>query len=281
MSATQNLVAVLTFASVGAMSAAQPALAQSNNWTGFYLGLNAGAVWSDGDLRLSATCPASVGPQVGYFCESTTPASLANAAAVGAAGTGSGSGTGFTGGVQAGYNLQAGAIVFGGEIDFGAFNFGASQAGGRNYPVGFFPVGTANTFAVGTAADASWLFTARGRLGFLATPNLLLFVTGGLAVSDITVSNSFSDNFASGGFAGARGSSSNSGVRAGWVLGAGGELALDRNWTLKAEYLYVDLGSIDTTARITHGNFAGYSNTLTTKADINAQIARVGVNYKF
>ena len=65
------------------------------------------------------------------------------------------------------------------------------------------------------------------------------------------------------------------------MIGAGGELALNRNWSVKAEYLHVDLGSISTTAKITHGGFVGYTNTLTTKADITANIARVGVNYKF
>ena len=58
-------------------------------------------------------------------------------------------------------------------------------------------------------------------------------------------------------------------------------MALSRNWTLKGEYLYVDLGSVTTNALITHPGFVGYTNGLSTRADLNAQIARVGVNYKF
>jgi len=31
-------------------------------------------------------------------------------------------------------------------------------------------------------------------------------------------------------------------IATGWTAGAGGEYALSRNWTLRAEYLYVNLG---------------------------------------
>ena len=281
MASSQHRVAWLTLASVAALSATNPALAQGFNWTGFYVGTNAGGTWGAGDLTSTTTCPPATATTAGYFCESTSPFSLPNGAAVAAAGSGSGSGTGFTGGVHAGYNIQAGALVLGGEVDFGAFNYKATQSGSAHYPVAFFPVSTVDTFTVNAEANADWLFTARARMGFLASPNLLLFVTGGLAVADVSVSNAFSDNNANGGFPGARGSSSNSTTKAGWVIGAGGELALNRNWSVKAEYLYVDLGSISTTANITHGGFVGYTNTLTTKADITANIARVGVNYKF
>ena len=279
MAAPQSRLALLTLASVAALCATNPALAQGYNWTGFYFGANAGGTWSNGDTSSDTNgCrPAATG-DVGYFCD---PGFTSNGVAVAAAGSGSGSGNGFSGGVQAGYNLQSGGLVFGGELDFGTFGFSAKRTGSARYPANYFPVSTANTFTVTTKSDADWLFTARARLGFLASPNLLLYVTGGLAVADVSVANAFSDNVASGGFPGATGSSSNSTTKAGWVLGIGGEMALDRNWSLKAEYLHVDLGSISTTATITHRNWVGYSNTLNTKADITAEIARVGVNYKF
>jgi opacity protein-like surface antigen len=33
-------------------------------------------------------------------------------------------------------------------------------------------------------------------------------------------------------------------TRAGWTVGAGAEAAIDRNWLVKVEYLYMDLGNI-------------------------------------
>ena len=270
-------LALLTAAALGYGT---PVAAQSYNWSGFYAGLHAGVAWGDGNLSSSATCPPITATTQGYFCSSNNLPSLPNAAAVGATGTGSASSSAFNGGAQLGYNIQSGAFVFGVEGDIGTFGLKVNGAGSSKYPVNSFPVSTANTFTVTTSTEADWLGTVRGRLGY-ATSNLLIYVTGGLAFSDIKVSNSFSDNRAGGGFAGATGASSASKLTTGWALGGGVEMALSRNWTLKGEYLYVDLGSVTTNALITHPGFVGYTNGLSTRADLNAQIARVGVNYKF
>ncbi len=243
--------------------------AQNYNWTGFYAGLHAGAAWGEGKLTSTASCPADdFGARTfGYFCSSSSPAWLPNGAAVGAAGTGSASTTGFNGGVQAGFNLQSGSFVYGVEGDIGTFGLKVTGSARAVYP----NFGGA-TFTVGTQTDADWLGTLRGRLGW-TSGSMLFYITGGLAFSDINVSNSFSDTD------GATGASSASKLKAGLALGGGAEWAMNRNWTVKGEYLYVDLGSVSTTARINRG--VGYSNGLTTKADINAHIGRVGVNYKF
>lgn len=62
---------------------------------------------------------------------------------------------------------------------------------------------------------------------------------------------------------------------AGWTLGAGLEYALARNWSLKGEYLYYDLGHLST---------AGSSPLLPSAqlyGDVafKGSIARVGINY--
>ena len=162
-----------------ALAVATPASAAGPvyNWTGFYAGGNAGALWGQSNVTSSAPCTATFSPP-GYFC--TTTFGQANGVAVGAAGTGSLSASGFTGGVQAGYNWQTGSTVLGLETDFGAFHFRGSQTVSAHYPVNGPVVGTGDVFTVGTSADADWLFTARGRIGWTITPNILAYATGGL-----------------------------------------------------------------------------------------------------
>ena len=133
--------------------------------------------------------------------------------------------------------------------------------------------GTSN-FILGSATPAAsnfqaseqvkWFGTARARLGWLPTNNLLLYGTGGLAYgrySATAVLNSqFNANLASGppffeyNCVPAAGcfSGSTSRTSAGWTLGAGGEFVLTNHITLKAEYLYVNLGRIGVIRRSHH-----------------------------
>ncbi len=67
-----------------------------------------------------------------------------------------------------------------------------------------------------------------------------------------------------------------------WTVGAGLEGALIGNWTLKAEYLYMDLGALDdsdlppvTTINSVTGGQA------TTHTHFTDNIFRVGLNYQF
>ncbi len=60
----------------------------------------------------------------------------------------------------------------------------------------------------------------------------------------------------------------------GWTVGGGIEAAVAGNWTAKAEYLYVDLGSISST-------FNDGTNTITTSSTVRDHIFRAGVNYHF
>jgi outer membrane immunogenic protein len=278
MTRSYSRVAGVALASVSALaiSAGAPADAQVYNWTGFYIGANAGGLWGHSDVTSSVPCTATSlgGLSPGYFCTMTL--GQANAAAVAAAGTGSLSGSGFTGGAQAGYNWQNGSTVLGLETDFGAFHFRGSQSVSANYPVSAH-VSTANIFMVGTSVEANWLFTARGRIGWIVKPNILAYATGGLAVTQLEVANSFSDNHVPP----AIGGGSNSATKLGWVLGGGLEWAFDKNWSAKVEYLYVDFGSATVNSTIFNPQPPGYSQAISTSADLTAQIARVGINYKF
>ena len=251
---------------------AGPAMAapQTYNWTGFYLGLNAGGVWTTGDQTTIVPCTEPL--FVGYLCAAGL-GEAANAAAVGAAGSGSLSGSGFTGGVEVGYNLQNGATVYGVEVDF------ESLRPASTLKVGAFPVlgagfAAGTPFTVASRVSADTLFTARGRLGW-TFDRVLVYGTGGLAVTRLDTGYSYNDS--NGGF----GAWSGGGNKLGWTGGAGLEYALSKGWSVKAEYLYVKFGSVTAAQGVVTAPPFGYSNALSTSTDLTAQIARAGVNYKF
>ncbi len=253
-----------------------PARAQApapGGWTGFYAGLNAGAAWGRSRASSSIDCNLPFIP--GYFCDNT-PRGLDNAAALTASGTGTANDTGFTGGIQAGYNWQRDNFVYGLEADFGAFRLNGSRQGRGTYLTLVGPA-PGDTYTIGTSFSADWLFTLRGRFGAVITPNLLAYATGGLALTRLTVGNTYSDsaglNFAGG--------SNSSALKTGWTIGGGGEWALTRNWSVKAEYLYVDFGKVNTIANLTDGNPGGYAHAISTSADLSAHVARAGINYRF
>ena len=250
-----------------AYKAAPPVAAYG--WTGFYVGANAGYAWGHSDPASSFTCPA---PGV---CPYNVPVQLS---AFNAAGTGILSPNGFTGGGQAGYNYQSGQLLYGVELDIESFRLNRSLTGG-----GLVPASSGQSFAATTSVDTNWLFTARPRIGWLIQPQLLVYATGGLAVTSLKVGNNVSDNCAAVVLCGSpnlAGASSGSETMAGYAVGGGGEWTFNPHWSLKGEYLYVNFGSVSTTLTT---NLAGAAvpNTMTTSAKLSASIARLGLNYKF
>lgn len=251
---------------------AAPAPAPVFSWTGLYVGAYVGGTWGRSDVTTNVDC--SVPPLAG-----TTPllcnpgVGAGQVAAVNAAGTGAINSSGITGGVQAGYNLQVNNIVYGVEADFGAFSLRGSRTGAGILPVGV----TGPAFTTGSSVQTDWLFTLRGRIGW-ATPTWLFYVTGGLGVTELKVGGVFAAPAAFG----ATESVSITNDKLGFAVGAGAEWALSRNWSVKAEYLFLGFG------KVTASGFAStivpgfaYSQAISTTADLSAHVARVGINYRF
>jgi len=139
-----------------------------------------------------------------------------------------------------GYNYQWGQTVFGVESDFDWNNAKGTT-----------------TCALGAGscrAQSDWLGTTRLRLGY-AADRFLPYITGGAAYGNLKTSlpgTGFSD----------------SDTKFGWAAGAGVEYAFTPNWSVKAEYLHVDLGKFNCPACGTNVKF-------------NEDIVRTGLNYKF
>jgi outer membrane immunogenic protein len=115
-----------------------------------------------------------------------------------------------------GYNAQLGRWVLGFEGDIDWSNVGGSTANGC-------PAGNCSV-------QNNWLSTARGRVGY-AFGSFLPYITGGLAVGDVNASVP--------GFTGM------DATQVGWTAGVGLEYAINQRWSVKAEYLRVDLGRFD------------------------------------
>jgi outer membrane immunogenic protein len=112
-----------------------------------------------------------------------------------------------------------------------------------------------------------WLGTGRARLGWLATPQVLLYGTGGFAVASVEADVT-PPAFAT---------FTETQTRWGWTAGAGLEWAFFNNWSVKAEYLYVQLqnasyfaGGVPAAGIVARGN-----------VPLNNNIGRVGLNFKF
>jgi outer membrane immunogenic protein len=273
----KKLVAALFTVALGAATASAADLAPRTytkapvmvapvyNWTGFYVGLNAGGAWNESNVTTTTVFAPF---PFGYFATTSVPA-------IGTVGNQNINRSGFTGGATAGYNWQISNAVLGVETDFNYFGIRGSSTG-----TALYPCCAPSTFTVNSSESTDWLWTLRGRAGFLATPALLLYGTGGLAVADVKASYLFTDTFGP-----ARESAAISTTRYGWTAGAGGEYALMNGWSIKAEYLYVDLGRASTTSTnlVTPTAFPSNfpSNVFTHTVDLRSNIGRVGINYKF
>jgi outer membrane immunogenic protein len=257
------------------VKAPPPPPAPVYSWTGFYVGGNIGYSWgkASGDLNDPAIAFFSgLGSLPTSFSESLKP-------------------KGGIGGGQFGYNYQINPTwVVGLEADLQASNEHASNSQSASTSGVFIGPGITGltSSAVGTTFDAriSWFGTARARAGVLITPTTLLYGTGGLAFGGVKVSGSGGANIsltaciagigciptgsASGAFA-----FNQSKTNTGWTLGGGVEGALAGNWTWKAEYLYLNLGSESGSAADNFGGIASWS------AKFTDNIVRVGLNYKF
>jgi outer membrane immunogenic protein len=147
-----------------------------------------------------------------------------------------------------GINWQTSNVVFGLEGDGDWANIRGSSA----CPIATFTCATSD----------SWLATARARLGIAANA-WLLYITGGGAFGDVQMGVTGPVTFA--------GQAVN---RSGWTVGGGTEYGLAPGWSLKAEYLHVDLGS----AACSIPNCSAFS---VDNAPFRAEIVRAGLNYRF
>jgi outer membrane immunogenic protein len=231
------------------------------SWTGFYVGGNVGYGWGNGDTSFSPLPTAA-----GFF--DLMPTTLSPKP------------RGVLGGAQVGYNWQTGVWVWGIEADIQGADINGSALQTPIIKTNGVSFGAGSTLTASEKID--WFGTVRGRVGFAAAPQVLLYATGGLAYGDVRYTAN--SNFLP---VGTQQYPANiSDTRIGWTAGGGVEWAFAGPWSAKFEGLYYDLGNVSTIANGIPGLPAGrcggtgfcqvgYSWKTT------GGIARVGINYRF
>jgi outer membrane immunogenic protein len=217
------LAAVAMTAAIGGTSAASAAdlpvkapylkapVAMIYDWTGFYIGVNAGVGVGRDYTRLAI--PAGLSFEASYL----NP-------------------LGGVGGGQIGYNWQLpksafGSLVLGVEADLQ----GTGMRDNFNCLIGCLPTQNLNF-----NQRLDWFGTVRARVG-IATGPVLTYVTGGWAYGSVKTTLTET--------VGTTQAFSSNQNRGGWTWGSGIEASLGGNWTGKIEYLYVNLGDrLDTFA---------------------------------
>ncbi len=215
---------------------------RSFSWTGAYAGANAG--YGGGDVSSDSLL---------FSTNSLTTLSTFE-------GRGATS-SGFVAGGQGGFNYQLpNRFVLGAEADLQWSGIAA-----RDQQQVLSPPGGVRA----SSATLDYFGTVRARLGY-AMDRFMPYLTGGIAYGQAGFGHTALG--LSGGFS----ASSSSALRWGWAAGAGAEAALTDHWTMRAEYLYVDLGSLE------EARFDPAADLVAlTAADLRFQTLRAGVNYKF
>jgi outer membrane immunogenic protein len=152
--------------------------------------------------------------------------------------------SGALGGLQAGYNMQMNTLLLGFEIDGSATNIK------KKY----------QEFGDTLTLTQSPLLSARARLGFLASPSLMMYLTGGFARSDVKIDAKWSG-----------GGESASGNKTGWVVGGGAEYRISQAMSLRGEVLHYEFDGVKF-------KFQGGD---TGKLDANVTVVRAGLNFHF
>jgi len=229
------------------------------NWSGIYLGINGGYGFSNNGWNDAAGGSASF------------------------------TGQGFLGGGTIGGNYQVGTFVFGVEGDGDWTNL-------KGNLVGCGAVGApviATNPNLNCQSQSDWLATARGRVGY-AFDRILLYGTGGAAFGDLQAGlngtgalpgtiGTPTTQAAPHGIGGGVTTNFNSTTQIGWTAGAGIEGAIAPNWTIKLEYLFVDLGTANglCTTACNFTGAAGATKTPFIGTSFTENIVRAGINYKF
>ena len=253
------------------------------SWTDLYVGVTAGGSLSNGNMKVQDLAAAD-GNATTYTRSNTVAATGLNTFPTNY----NQSLSGFIGGLTYGANYKlVNSFVVGVEGDL------AGTAGNTNTVWDIFskqnPGGSTIYTTYGQhTATLNYLGTGRGRVGYLATPELLLFGTAGFAYGGVTAANSYVT------IASNAASSPNvygpqfTGTLTGWTAGGGVEWAISPQWTVKADYLYYNLGSVYASNLGSNNTFATTSFSSTpygvlsqSTSSFSGNIIRGGVNRHF
>lgn len=249
-----------------------PAAAQTAYWNGAYAGIHVGGISVDG---------ASFAGKNSYWSPFLSNGFAASTAAAQAATMDFGGRTLSMAGVQVGYNWRMSPdLVLGVEADISDMGRGG-HAQTKTVRNGAAADSTTDTTWAQTGFD--YFGTLRGRLGYVVTQPLLVYVTGGLAFANTNKAiveqkvNSINlPNAATGAF--------DENFKTGYAIGGGAEYAFTRTVSLKVEGLYYDLGTQTDSVSVSNYNISNIlftTTNVTRTQNLDGAVGRVGLNFAF
>jgi outer membrane immunogenic protein len=217
-----------------------PPAEASFSWAGIYLGVNGGYGWGTVNGGKPVIYDSMSTPEVVFMTTKAYNLDITGAALGG----------------QVGYNWQVGRVVLGAEADLQWANLRGSGSSSTRVPgVGIDLTSEINEFG-----------TVRGRLGY-AFDRILIYGTGGFAYGKLETKLALTE-------AGVVYPRTDKGEHSGWVAGAGIEAAIARNWSVRFEYLHLDLGAEPF-------SFQYPAIRVAIDKDFSFDLVRVGLNYRF
>lgn len=233
-------------------------VAPAYSWTGFYIGGQAGYGWGRDAIHYSGESTINLYINSGFW-----PSTLAA------------NPRGFLGGITWGRNWQHGRIVLGLESDFSFGSIRRSET--VTMPI---PAAPPIPYTHTGEQKLTWFSTTRARVGMTVADNLLAFVTGGLASGQAEVNSSHISNGVAINGCGIQACPVASVKKWLWGWAAGGGLEYGHGpWSIKAEYLHYDLGSLDFSFVDPVTIILNTGQTIRTR--FSGDIVRLGVNYRF
>jgi outer membrane immunogenic protein len=232
---------------------------EAQTWTGPYVGVNLGGAFSTTCGTWTPTSPLGAAVFTGGSCPNNAS---------------------FIGGGQVGYNYQTQQFVIGLEADVNGGTSVSSTvtrttAGGDGIPAGTY---TASGWHTPGVAE-----TVRARIGYAVGP-ALIYVTGGGAFAGGSGAGTINYTEVGGSSPTATFSGGVNGTRVGWTIGGGLEYKIAGHWSVKAEDLYMNLGSLNPPTVCNGADCTLFPPNLTFISNnhaLNLNIFRVGVNYNF
>jgi outer membrane immunogenic protein len=286
-------VALVAPAAAADMPIKAPAPVVVDIWSGGYVGANVGYAWGHDSIDSIATPGNCASAGAGCLAAPLNALSPAMAQALTFSNI-SLQRKGWIYGGQAGHNFLVHNMfwtndgVIGVEVDFqGVSDSHSTSVNGGAPLVAPLINTTASTLTVSEKIQS--LGTLRGRAGWLWGPNTLIYATAGVAFADArtaVTANSALLGPAVGGSVPFTGAGFLNTELFGPVIGGGIEWKWTANWSVKAEYLYADLGNLvvntgpAVNVQATTGLIQGQA-TVQTTSHVHENIARIGVNYKF
>lgn len=249
-------------------------------WTGFYIGANAGYLWSSNNILHNKG-------QVAFANTFFLPNSYNLATSLEVLGTNALPSTlnSFIGGGQFGYNVQfMERLVLGIDADIDLLS--KTQVVSHRIDTITTPLLGTDTSVVEMSRKLNYIGLLNARLGVLVTPSFLFYGSGAFAYGGASLKTNYSITTTNTFMLPITKYTESNRILGGWAAGAGAEWMFSPSWSVKLEYAFYNLGPI-------HHNFDLQEYLTTTPPIAYATAAvesvgrftentvKVGVNYHF